>query len=265
MRISVLKRRFETVKHLFGSPLGPDAKPLEIRAAVVDAIEARVEPIGGGRRAFPGNRIIVRALARTAADRSSLEVTFANLNAKVRERLQEIRCDTPHPFDVSVSFLKKAPSDWADGQLFSVDCQRAKADPSSLSSSVPCVRINVLKGTATRKLYTFTEATILMGRTADVKEPAGRGRRNHVAFEDANSSVSRAHARLTFDRARGQYQLLDDGSLHGTLVVRRGETIHVPRRDPRGILVQSGDEIQLGDATIRVVIGSESAGATGSG
>jgi len=194
MRFSLLKRRFETVKHLFGSPLGPDAKPLEIRAAVVDAIEARVEPIGGGRRALPGNRIIVRALARTAADRSSLEVTFANLDAKVRERLQEIRCNTPHPFDVSVSFLKKAPSDWADGQLFSVDCQRAKADPSPVSSSVPCVR--------------------------------------------------------------GQYQLLDDGSLHGTLVVRRGETIHVPGRDPRGILVQSGDEIQLGDASVRVVIGS---------
>lgn len=258
MRLSDLKRRFEVVKNLLGGPLGPDAKPLEIRAAVVDAIEARVEPVGRGRRALPCNRIIVRVLAPTSADRSSLELPFADLDARVRERLQEIRCDPPHPFDVRVSFVKKVPSDWADGQLFSVDCQsRAVADASTLPSPVPWVRINVLKGTATKKVYTFTELTILMGRTSEVREAAGRGRRNHVAFEDANSSVSRAHARLKFDPVRRKYQLLDEGSVHGTLVVRRGETIHVPKRDPRGVLVQSGDEIQLGEASVRVVISSQ--------
>jgi hypothetical protein len=260
MRLSELRRRFQEVKNFLGGPLGPDAKPLEIRAAVVDAIETRVEPIGRGRRALPSNRIIVRVLARTTGDRSSLELTFADLDAKVRERLQEICCEPPHPFDVSVSYLKKAPSDWADGQLFSVDCQsRVKAGPSSPSSAVPWVRVNVLKGTATKKVYTFKELTILMGRTPEVRESAGRGRRNHVAFEDANSSVSRAHARLKFDPVRRKYQLLDEGSVHGTLIVRQGETIHVPKRDPRGVLVQSGDEIQLGEASVRLVIGSETA------
>ena len=122
---------------------------------------------------------------------------------------------------------------------------------------MPWVRVSVLKGTATKKVYTFNELTILMGRTPEVRESAGRGRRNHVAFEDANSSVSRAHARLKFDPVRRKYQLLDDGSVHGTLIVRRGETIQVPKRDPRGVLVQSGDEIQLGEASVRVVIGSE--------
>jgi hypothetical protein len=263
MRLSGLRRRFQAVQNLLGGPLGPDAKPLEIRAAVVDAIETRAEPIGRGRRALPCNRIIVRVLARTTGDRSSLELTFAELDARVRERLQEIRCDPPDPFDLSVSFLKKAPSDWVDGQLFSVDCQsRAKPDPAPPSSSVPWVRVSVLKGTATKKVYTFKESTILMGRTSEVKESAGRGRRNQVAFEDANSSVSRAHARLKFDPVRRKYQLLDDGSVHGTLVVRRGETIQVPKRDPRGVLVQSGDEIQLGHASVRVVIGSDTTGLT---
>jgi hypothetical protein len=266
MRLSDIRRRFNTVKNFLGGPLGPDAKPLEIRAAIVDAIESRVEPVGRGQRALPSTRIVVRVLARTPGDRSSLELTFADFDAKVRERLQEIRCDIPQPLDVSVSFLKKAPSDWAGGQLFSVDCQRrAKEDPSSLSASVPWVRVNVLKGTATKKAYTFRELTILMGRTPEVRESAGRGRRNHVAFEDVNASVSRAHARLKFDTVRRRYQLLDDGSVHGTLVVRRGETIEVPKRDPRGVLVQSGDEIQLGEATIRLVIGSETAGLTRTG
>jgi hypothetical protein len=257
MRLSELRRRFLEVKTFLGGPLGPDAEPLEIRAAVVDAVESRVEPIGRGRHALPFNRIVVRVLAPTTGDRSSLELTFAELDARVRERLQEIRCDPPHPFDLSVSFLKKAPSDWVDGQLFSLDCQsRAKPDAPP-SSSVPCVRVNVLKGTATKKVYTFNELTILMGRTSEVRESAGRGRRNHVAFEDVNSSVSRAHARLKFDPVRRKYQLLDEGSVHGTLIVRRGETIQVPRRDPRGVLVQSGDEIQLGEASVRIVIGSE--------
>jgi len=263
MRLSDITRRFNTVKDFLGGPLGPDARPLEIRAAVVDAIESRVEPVGRGRRALPSNRIAVRILARSSGDRASLELVFADLDARVRERLQEIRCELPDPLDVAVSFLKKAPSDWPDGQLFSVECQgRAKADPSPVSSPVPWVRVSVLKGTATRKAYIFREVTILIGRTPEVRESAGRGRRNHVAFEDANASVSRAHARLKFDSVRRKYQLLDDGSVHGTLVVRRGETIEVPKRDPRGVLVQSGDEIQLGEASVRLVIGSETPGTT---
>jgi hypothetical protein len=267
MRLSDIKRRFNTVRNFLDRPLGPDAKPLEIRAAVVDAIESRVEPVGRGQRALPSNRIVVRVLARTPADRSSLELIFGDLDAKVRERLQEIRCEAPPALEVSVSFLKKAPSDWADGQHFSVDCQRPAKENSSTSSSspVPWVRVIVLKGTATRKAYTFRELTILMGRTPEVRESAGRGRRNHVAFEDANATVSRAHARLKFDPIRRKYQLLDDGSVHGTLVVRRGETIDIPKRDPRGVLVQSGDEIQLGEATVRLVIGSDLAGMTRSG
>src|SRR5262245_12867811 len=198
--LSPLKRRFHVIKSLLGAPLGPDAQPLEIRAAVLDAIEERAEPIGRGHRALPGNRLHVRTLARTAAERSSLELIFADLDAKIRERLEEIRCDVPEAFEVSVSFLKKAPSDWTQGQIFALECQTRMTAEAVVAapSTKPGVRIQVLKGTATKRLYSFTEATILIGRTADVKESGGHVLRNHVAFDNENATVSRAHARLKF-------------------------------------------------------------------
>ena len=79
-------------------------------------------------------------------------------------------------------------------------------------------------------------------------------RRNHVAFDDDNSSVSRAHAKLTYDKVRREYRLLDNGSARGTRIVR-GETTIPVLRDPRGVRIQSGDEIELGEASVRVVIG----------
>ncbi len=112
----------------------------------------------------------------------------------------------------------------------------------------------MLKGTATKKAYAFTEPTILLGRTPEVSDSNGRIRRNHVAFDDENATVSRAHAKLTYDKVRREYRLLDNGSARGTRIVRGATTIPV-LRDPRGVRIQSGDEIQLGDASVRVVIG----------
>jgi hypothetical protein len=38
------------------------------------------------------------------------------------------------------------------------------------------------------------------------------------------------------------------------VLLRGGRTIRVPPRDPRGLRVQSGDEVQLGRALIRLTI-----------
>ena len=257
MRFSELKQHFDKVKSLLGTQIGLDAKPLEIRAAVLDAIEARVEPLGRGRRAFPYDRIVVRVLIRAGADKAPLDLAFADLDARVRERLREIACEPARGIEYKISLLKRAPSDWAEGQVFALDCQRRDGedlDPGA--SSLPPVRVNMLKGVSTKKVYTFKELTIFIGRTSEVKEATGGLRRNHIAFEDADATVSRAHARMKYDADKRAYRLLDDGSARGTLVIRGGRTIQVPFRDPRGVLVQSGDELQFGDASIRVTIGA---------
>ena len=41
---------------------------------------------------------------------------------------------------------------------------------------------------------------------------------------------------------------------NGTRILRSGEPIDVPRRDPVGVSLRSGDEVQLGKAAIRIRI-----------
>jgi hypothetical protein len=256
MRFSRLTQRFRVVKKLLDGALGPDARPLEIRAAVVDAVEDQVETLGVGRRAFPYRQIVVRLLAPETGHKAALERVFADLEEKVRARLREVRCEVAPGLVCRVTFIKRAPTAWAPGQLFAID-YGARGDGESEAaappSAIPQIRLTVLKGTATKKTYVFAESTILLGRTPEVTDSHGRTRRNHVAFADDNSSVSRAHAKVSFDKARREYRLLDNGSARGSWIVRGGTAIPV-LRDPRGVRIQSGDEIQLGEASVRVVI-----------
>jgi hypothetical protein len=255
MRISDIKQQLRKVKNLLGGPLGPDARPLEVRSAVLDAIEDNVESLGVGRRAFPYRQIVVRLLTSGTGHKAPLERVFADLEGRVRERLREVRCEAPRGLVCRVAFVRQPPAGWAPGQLFSIHYgTRADEEAAADSAPIPHIRLTVLKGTATKKAYAFTEPTILLGRTAEVSDDQGGIRRNHVAFDDENSTVSRAHAKLMYDRVRREYRLLDNGSARGTRVVRGGTTISV-LRDPRGVRVESGDEIQLGDACVRVVIG----------
>jgi len=254
VRIADITQRLHAVKKFLDPPLGPDAPPLEIRAAVVDAIAKQVVILGLERRVFPYDRIVVRVLA--PPDKLPLEKVFTDLEPRVRDRLREIRCDVPHALSLRVSFLRKAPPRWTPSQLFSIDYGARRDDVGSISStpsSLPLVRVTVLKGTATKKVYVFREPIILIGRTAEPTDTSGRVRRNHVAFDDRNSTVSRAHARLKYDKARAEYRLLDEGSRRGTRVVR-GETLMRVPRDPRGVRIRSGDEIQCGDASVRVTL-----------
>ena len=250
------------LKRFFDHPLSADASPLELREAVLDDLERRAEPLGRGRRIFPYNRILVR-LAPTRVDRPALEAAFSELDARLRERLREIRCDTPADLDVKVSVLDGATAEWADGQMFSVDCQR-QAEPKTDGREVlrrSLLRIAIVKGAASQTAYRFTASMISIGRTAEPIDSSGRIRRNHIAFLDevdgTTETVGRAHAHLRFDTKAAECHLFDDGSSNGTRINRGGATIQVPARDPRGVRIQSGDDIQLGRAVIRVSIDDE--------
>lgn len=247
------------LKVFFDSSPGPDATPLEICQAVLEEVERKVQPVGRGRRLFPYSRIIVR-LRPPDADRPGFEAAFASMTARVRERLGELRCEAPGALDVRVSFVKKAPAGWAAEQLFSIEYPNdpeAAAEPRE-KPPLPVLRITVLRGAATDQAYTFTDPNISIGRTADPTDGLGRVRRNRVAFLDTvdgiTETVGRAHARLRREPETGEYRLFDEGSSNGTSIVRDGTAILVPPRDPRGVRVQSGDEIQIGRAVIQLTI-----------
>jgi pSer/pThr/pTyr-binding forkhead associated (FHA) protein len=95
-----------------------------------------------------------------------------------------------------------------------------------------------------------------MGRCTEVRDSHHRLiRTNHVAFlekaGDVNQTISRRHAHISHDPSSKHHRLHDDGSEHGTSIVRNGRTIPVPR-GARGVRLESGDEIVLGDARLKV-------------
>ena len=98
--------------------------------------------------------------------------------------------------------------------------------------------------------------------SADVPkfETAGTGslRTNHVAFLErlgvANQTVSRRHVHILYEPDGRGFCVLDDGSEHGTGIIRHGRTLAVPR-GARGVRLESGDEIVLGEARVRVRFG----------
>ena len=106
-----------TVKRFFESPLGPDAKPLEIREAMLEDVERQVTPVGGGRRVFPFARLVARVVA-PAGSRGTCEATFRDFGARVQARLAELRCEAPPELDVRVVVLRKTPAEWETGRIF---------------------------------------------------------------------------------------------------------------------------------------------------
>jgi hypothetical protein len=256
-RLSYIGRDLQSrIKMFFDAPLDGDATPLEICQAALDDIERKLEPVGRGRRVFPYTRVLVR-LRQPKAERAALDAAFAGFDSRLRERLAELRCEPARTLDVKVVVLKKPPAEWAPDQLFAIE-YRTPHDAEE-GSSAPPVHITIVKGAAARKVYSFTEPLISIGRTPDPTDVVGRVRRNRVVFLDTvdgvTETVGRAHAHLRFDAQAREYRLFDDGSSNGTSVVRDGAAIPVPPRDPRGVRVCSGDEAHVGRAVIRIVIG----------
>ena len=108
----------------------------------------------------------------------------------------------------------------------------------------PRVELTVIAGTAERKTYALTTARTDIGRCPEVRDSNHRLiRTNHIAFlersGEINQSVSRRHAHITFDPPTGSFRLHDDGSEHGTRIVRHGRNLPVPRGSRGGFLVES--------------------------
>jgi hypothetical protein len=160
-----------------------------------------------------------------------------------------------------VAWVQKGRPGWTSPE-FHIDFERsdrpvAGTTPGTPPAVVP-IDLAVIAGTAARKRYVFSGVRIDLGRGTEVIDGGRRLiRTNHVAFlegaTDANQSVSRKHAHIMYLAKTAEYRLHDDGSAHGTALLRDGHTIPVPA-GTRGTRLRSGDEIVLGQARIRVTI-----------
>lgn len=247
-------------------PLTDDATPLDIQHAIVEAIESRAQPVGGGRRALPDAYVKVKVIASDAAEERALQVVLAGLQARVLARLAEVECDVPRGFRVNVAYLRRRPSGWAPDQPMAIEYEAdvpagsARADREKPAEHhQPALILTVVRGRAASDSYTLREPLIRIGRSAAPVDDRGHARHNHVAFteeEDAHSrTVGRGHGEIRYDQARDEYRIFDEGSANGTRVIRAGEVIEVPARDPFGVAIRSGDELEFGTAAVRAEIG----------
>jgi hypothetical protein len=264
-----LERRIaRSVDAAMGEFLGDSqTSPIEIVHAVVDLAEQQVQEAGRGRRLFPFNRVILQVPAG-ARDRQS-KARFAavaagppSLAQRIRERLEAVGCKVKD-LAADVVYVPKPHADWAS-PAFHVEFERAEAPPpppapAPAPQEPPSrVRLTVLTGAADRRVYVFDAGRVDIGRRAEVVDDRQRlVRTNNVAFSeegaDVNRTVSRRHAHIIYSAASREYRLWDDRSAHGTAVIRNGRTIPVPP-GTRGTRLQSGDEIIVGQARLRVML-----------
>jgi hypothetical protein len=252
---SDLARRIDEATHRV-APSG-SREPLEIVHAVVDLIEKRVEPSGRGKYVFPFNQIRVCIAADSAETRARFEAVLGatpTLRERIVERLQASGCEEL-PLSLSIVYPGAAELHWTT-PLFHIEFERLDVLPPSIVPSGDNLKLTVGRGVTDKTDYLFTTSCINIGRCAEVRDSRNRLiRTNHVVFadnaEEPNMSVSRSHAHIARTESSGDYRLYDDQSAHGTSIVRSGQTIAVPS-GPRGVRLQAGDDIVLGDACLHV-------------
>ena len=239
---------------------GAPEEPFEWIPPMLDEIEQRVVPSGGRGRVFPYGLIRVELRVEPATLEAARAVFGAGaFEERVRERLRQVRCETPEDLDVRVRVRPRTGEDMSPYVIaFRKPAGEKRSEASAatgrVASAVPTVRIMVIAGGSRRRIHELRLERINLGRMESVE---GRGahklRRNHVAFLDredpVNATVSRAHAHIEYFAGDG-FRVFDDGSAHGTRIARDGRSIAVARGAVRGVRLKHGDEIELGLAKV---------------
>jgi hypothetical protein len=233
--------------------------PLEVLHGVLAAVDERMEPAGRGAHVFPFNRIKVSVVADSRDARARFAGVLdgiPSLREKIAARLRDAGCDVPS-LQVKVAYVAQPESTWSAAE-FHVDFDRVHVTdpPPSDATATRELTLTIVSGSADQPAYSLTLDRINLGRCAEVRDRRNHLiRTNHVVFTDGagqiNETVSRCHAHIDLGGSPGDYRLFDDRSAHGTTIVRNGKTIAVPTGS-RGVRLQSGDEIALGEARLRV-------------
>lgn len=240
-------------------------EPLEIAQAIVDSVAERLEPAARGRYVFPYNRLHVSIVAVSRDDRARFAAVLDSeptLRDRILARVGDADGDKTG-VQIVVSYVARPSPGWPTLE-YHVDFARVATAPVAPAAAPapeksPDLHIAIVNGTAEQAAYVFSLPRVNLGRCAEVRDSLSRlVRTNHVAFVDvtgtANHSVSRRHAHIEYLESTRDYRLRDDRSAHGTSIVRNGRTLSVPAGS-RGVRLESGDEVVLGEARARVRIG----------
>lgn len=233
-----------------GAP--PSNEILEIRRDILTEIKDKIQPRGGGEYIFPYNDVSIRIPAADPARREVAEAAFAegrSLERDVGDLLSEAGCRLASDFTVNLTITAEESE-----RPFDISFHRNKS-VAQVEAVRPMAKLTVVRGATDTPEVPIVAGRVNLGRLKEVAgEQGGLRRRNDVAFSETETTVSREHAYIRFDTAVGKFRVYDYMSQRGTSVFRDGRRIEVPRASTRGVQLQSGDEIHLGDARVRFEI-----------
>jgi hypothetical protein len=237
---------------------------LLVHRAILEEIEGKIQTIQRGQRLFPYNYLRVRLASPEPERRALFQAAFAQgrrLENDIRESLQGAACTLPAGFAVDVETAEEGPKGFEivysirEVPSVSASAPAPAPEPAPAPALVPG-RLIVVRGKAAHESYMIEKTRTNIGRMQELTDSQQRiVRRNDIVFEeggdDANATVSRAHAHIRFDRPSGQYRICDDESEYGTRIFREGRSIEVPAGNRRGERLCAGDEIYVGRACLR--------------
>jgi len=207
---------------------------LEIRREILEDVRDQIEPKGEGKCLFPYNAVAIHVAGHEAA--------FSELPEDIEALLKEANCSIPSGWTVTVEVDD-------DSAPFRIDYSNHKAEV-VVPAGRPALKLTISRGQAEAPEYIFDYERVNIGRLKEVVgEKDGLRRRNDVVFAETETTVSREHAQIRYDVETGKFRLYDSGSQRGTAVFRSGRRLDAPRA--RGVQLQPGDEIHIGDARIK--------------
>ena len=244
---------------------------LMVHRAILEEIQGKIQVIQRGQRLFPYNALHIRLVSPEAERRALFQAAFAHerrLENDIRESLRGAGCTLPAGFVVDVETAETGPKGFEISYAIHEPPSVPEPAPApELPTTAPPAptppapdlvagRLIIVRGKAAQDSYTIEKSHTNIGRMPEITDSQQRMiRRNDVVFDeggdDANATVSRAHAHIRFDRASGQYRICDDESEFGTRIFREGRSIEVPAGNRRGERLCAGDEIYVGRACLR--------------
>ena len=118
-------------------------------------------------------------------------------------------------------------------------------------------RLEATIGKAEPSELKIEKQRVNIGRTRDAAQNGGPTRHNDIAFAEDDAigkTVSRQHAHVELDVKTSQYRLFNDRIYKGAdqcgLYLLRAGVSQPIHRGGHGLLLQSGDEIHLGQAVL---------------
>lgn len=224
---------------------------LEIRRDILEDVRDRIQPVGDGRNLFPYNSISLRIGVASADQQTVHEAVFCSddgIERDIRGLLIEAGCPVPAGFSVAVTVIEEAALASSD-HPYRIDYLRARETVQQ--SARPNAKLTVLQGQSDAADYSIASDRFNIGRLKEVTgEREGVRRRNDLAFADTETTVSREHAYIRYDSESGKFRLYDSASQRGTAIFRDGRRVEVPKGAVRGVQLQSGDEIHVGNARL---------------